>query len=361
MAEKYAGKDSDKKRPRSELSSVSELDTSADITPRKNPKKKQNKNQEDPMQDIRSQLHQINSKLENVMTKDDGTLRTMIKDMITQMKEELLKSVEKRIEILEAKIFDRDVENEALKTKVDKLNKTIDKQSYENEKLKSDLRKSEVKTDEFLNDIEQHDRLHNVRINGIAEKTYPANPSVTELSDDEMQKYGAAADTNQKQATPSAWKTDNSAKLLENANKNENRLPENADQTTDIIIKTLNSHIKDLNLKREDIDISHRLGKSGGNKPRQIICRFTSRLVKDNLMRQKKLLPKPIYVSEDLTRTNYQVLMCIKHKMPDEVDKCWVRNGNLYFKNKMGHVHRVQSREYDHWLNLPWPKSDKNL
>lgn len=69
-----------KKRAHSELSSVSENDSSINITPTKNPKKKQNKQKkqeessrpdlnEDAIKDIQKQLKQINDKMANVMTK----------------------------------------------------------------------------------------------------------------------------------------------------------------------------------------------------------------------------------------------------------------------------------------------------
>lgn len=53
------------------------------------------------LKDIKRQLSQINVKLSNVMEKNDGSLRTMIKETISVMKEDLLESVIKRIEMLE--------------------------------------------------------------------------------------------------------------------------------------------------------------------------------------------------------------------------------------------------------------------
>lgn len=344
--------DSNKKRNRSEISSTSSVDASMSTTPIKNPKKKQNKHSIDKESDqtdlieIRQQLRQINDKLANVLTKDDGNIRAMMKEMITQMKEELLKSVVYRLDILEGNLFTKDQENDKLKEHVKSLGKTVDEQGEENNNLRYKLRKSEEKTEEFLNEVEQYSRSNNVRISGIAEKTYPVKQ--------QPGKHQISTTSEQVNNNNKINHQDETQIKLSVETENLKQISENADQTTDIVIKYLNQHIADLNLKREDIDISHRLGKKSGKNPRQIIIRFMSRLTRDKLLRSKKALPKPIFVMEDLTKTNHQVLMCVKNKMPDEVEFSWTRNGAIYYKNKAGYIQRVHSREYGHWLNLPW-------
>ena len=56
--------------------------------------------------EITRQLTEINKKLSNVITKGDGTLREMIKEVFQQMKDEFLRSVSHRIDILEGKLFE---------------------------------------------------------------------------------------------------------------------------------------------------------------------------------------------------------------------------------------------------------------
>ena len=50
------------------------------------------------------------------------------------------------------------------------------------------------------------------------------------------------------------------------------------------------------------------------------------------------------------------VLACFRKKLPDEVDKVWSKNGVLSYKNKMGHIHKVDYKDYQHWKDLDWPK-----
>lgn len=89
------------------------------------------------------------------------------------MKEELLVSVENRIEILESKLFDKENENDQLKEEVQKLRQEIKEKSKENENMEHELRQSEQKTDEFLNNQEQYSRINNIRVSGIPEELFP--------------------------------------------------------------------------------------------------------------------------------------------------------------------------------------------
>jgi molecular chaperone GrpE (heat shock protein) len=121
-----------KKRNRSAVSSTGEVDASINESPVINPKKKPNKKKptnnteqdilvkksekhehkesEMTLQTIKQELSQINKKLANVMQKYDGSIRTMIKETIAEMKEELLKAVDKRLDILESRLFDKEVD-----------------------------------------------------------------------------------------------------------------------------------------------------------------------------------------------------------------------------------------------------------
>lgn len=56
-----------------------------------------------------------------VLTKDDGLLRGMIKDIFQQMKDEFLHSVTNIIEILKGRLFERDQENERLNKEINSL------------------------------------------------------------------------------------------------------------------------------------------------------------------------------------------------------------------------------------------------
>ena len=82
------------------------------------------------------QLKEINKKMENVLTKNDTFLKDMIKTTLDQMKDDLLKSVFHRIELLEVKLFEKEKENDLLKSKLTDLEKNMKTQKDENEKMK---------------------------------------------------------------------------------------------------------------------------------------------------------------------------------------------------------------------------------
>ncbi|KAH3779739.1 hypothetical protein DPMN_157546 [Dreissena polymorpha] len=58
-----------------------------------------------------------------------------------------------------------------------------------------------------------------------------------------------------------------------------------------------------------------------------------------------------------MTRLNLHVLMCVKKKMADEVSDAWLNNGKITFKNHMNKIQLVKFEDYEHWINLPWPKT----
>lgn len=53
-----------------------------------------------------------------MVSKEDGSLRSIVKEVFAQMKEEFLKSVSHRIDILEGKLYEKESENGNLRTEV---------------------------------------------------------------------------------------------------------------------------------------------------------------------------------------------------------------------------------------------------
>ncbi|KAH3895604.1 hypothetical protein DPMN_019769 [Dreissena polymorpha] len=206
-------------RKRSEaLSSTSELENSMSeqATPnksnRKQQKKKSNsKNNDDPINEIDmepkvvddelteviKQMKQMNSKLERVesamkkmdsrlegtIKKGDGTIRETIKDLLLEMKEELLKSMVNRIEVLEGKLFERDMENDKLRTRIETLEKSITDIKQESDLIVRKAIREEEMRKQGENDAEQYSRCNNIKIKGIPDPdpNEPATETATKV------------------------------------------------------------------------------------------------------------------------------------------------------------------------------------
>ena len=325
VVEKESEKDNPRKRK--DISSVSELDTSGAVgnspstTAKAKKKKKKSKagdaNAESAEStvpsDLKRQLTEINSKLSNVITRDDGFLRGLIREIFQQMKDEFLNSVNKRIDILEGKLFEKDQENDKLKKNITDLKKEIadkkaeiDERKAENVKLKEEIETMNISIESKMNDIEQYSRKNNIRISGMPETGI-----------------------------------------------------ETAEATTHRVVQKMNEVFPDLDLQQSHIDIAHRMGKHQKDKHRQIIVKFNSRMKKDQIIRKRKLLKgTDIFISEDLTPTNQLVLACIRRKMPDEVEQSWSKGGRLYYKLKsdLDTVIEVTYKDFQTWINLPLPE-----
>ena len=237
-----------------------------------------------------------------IYVSSDNGLKELIVDVFKQMKNELLKSVFHRIEILKTNLFDKNEENEKLKKEVESLKSDLNLRKEELIKTQQRIEVEVEKTQESFNDLEQYGRRNNIRINGLEE--------------------------------------------IGN---------ETAESTTGNVVKTLNNLIPGANIRREDVDIAHRLGKKDAKK-RPVIVKFVSRMKKESVLKQRRNLKGTgIFLNEDLTRINQHVLACLRKKMPDEVTDAWSSNGTMFVKNKLDNVRKVQFHEFNHWIDLPWP------
>ena len=254
----------------------------------------------------------INKKLSNVITKDDGFLRGLFRDIFQEMKDELLNSVYKRLEILEGRLFERDEENDRLQKSVENMTKTIDsqkelieQQKAENKKLKDEIGAVNIEMEAKLNDLEQYSRKNNIRISGLTETG-----------------------------------------------------SETAEAATEKVIEKLNEKIPDLNLQLHHIDVAHRVGDKKKGRHRQIIVKLNSRMKRDEILKNRRLFKGTnIFICEDLTKANQLVLTCLRKKMPDEVDQSWSKGGRLYYKLKRDTdtVLELSYQDFQTWIDLPWP------
>lgn len=75
-----------------------------------------------------------------------------------------------------------------------------------------------------------------------------------------------------------------------------------------------------VDLSLHDIDRSHRIGATGGDRPRGIIVKFVSYRKRSEIFRNKKLLKgSNITIREDLTKCRYQLLQ-------DTIQKYGIKN-----------------------------------
>ncbi|XP_033725206.1 uncharacterized protein LOC117315171 [Pecten maximus] len=122
---------------------------------------------------------------------------------------------------------------------------------------------------------------------------------------------------------------------LEDSNKNET-----VEECVEKIVKFAKEKLK-VTIDNADIDIAHRLGMFQRDKPRNIICKFTHRRTKFEIIKQRKVLKgSRCYIVEDLTRTNQQRL-----KEAFElrcVERSWSTDGKLFVLLKNGKKRRLQ-------------------
>ena len=306
-----------------------------------NPKKKKSKPLQQSIEDpddssenrneiktILKQLENINKKLNNVLTKDDRYIHDVIEktvekklsaqkiyakdeDAIQELVDKLVEkkiekitaSFEKRIEVLECQLFEKAQENEKLREEIKTMNHKIEEKQDGAAQVDRDNSYQTEQTRKRLNDLEQYTRSNNIRVYGIPDTNETESPTQT-------------------------------IKIF---------LKEIKDLPIDVVDET-------------DIDIAHRLGRFNPNKPRPVIIRFTTRMVKDDIMRQKKILrQRKIFVNEDLTRLNQQVFTAIRLRCQDEVKSVWTRNGRIMIRRYNDSISPVDFEFYHQWLELPWP------
>ncbi|XP_052249726.1 low affinity immunoglobulin epsilon Fc receptor-like [Dreissena polymorpha] len=88
-----------------------------------------------------------------------------------------------------------------------------------------------------------------------------------------------------------------------------------------------------MQLETKDIDIAHRLGKYVENKCRPVIVKLVRRQTKIEIMkRANRLKNTGIFINEDLTKMNVEVLASLRLKEPELVEKAWSRDGKLFVR-----------------------------
>jgi len=117
---------------------------------------------------VEKQLALIYEKLSNMLTKNDTSfLKQIVKDTICELKDDLLKPLIHRIEIMESDIMGQAKEIEKLKDELAKKDTIIESLGTDN-KRSADRAKSDANyVDKVTNDLEQYGRRNNIRISDI--------------------------------------------------------------------------------------------------------------------------------------------------------------------------------------------------
>ncbi|KAH3841373.1 hypothetical protein DPMN_114832 [Dreissena polymorpha] len=65
-----------------------------------------------------------------------------------------------------------------------------------------------------------------------------------------------------------------------------------------------------------------------------------------------------IFVNEDLTKLNAEVLASVRLKQPSAVEKTWSFEGKIFalFKGNE-HATQIKFSDFKNWLEKPWPKN----
>ncbi|KAH3898484.1 hypothetical protein DPMN_022717 [Dreissena polymorpha] len=91
----------------------------------------------------------------------------MIVEIINKTKDEFLKSVEHKIEVLEGKLFEKEKENDKLREKVDRMEEQIKSKREQDQHNSANIQEFLDLHSGQMNSIGQNSRRHNVHIFGI--------------------------------------------------------------------------------------------------------------------------------------------------------------------------------------------------
>ena len=65
-----------------------------------------------------------------------------------------------------------------------------------------------------------------------------------------------------------------------------------------------------------------------------------------------------IYINEDLTKLNRNVLTAMRMKSADTVQRAWSFNGKLFWKDKFENIEEVKFKDFAFWMSMSWPETE---
>lgn len=253
------------------------------------------------LNDLNRKHDDIVRKLESVATKDDV-------DSIRNEMDKINKSLTKRIDVLESRVYNLERERDGLTNKVDALKR--EKGELE-DKLSSHEQKM-INCERNANDHEQYVRGWNLRFFGFPEE------------EGEKETVGDCID-----------------KVVKLANE---RLNVEIDrECIEIAHRTGQNRLPRQRAERVGEHAGASAGGTGagrGAKHRPIIVRFYSRLLRDELLTKRKVLKgSGISIGEDLTPVNFKLLKRVQEH--HTTLSAWTHRGKVLAKLKTGPVVQV--------------------
>lgn len=128
------------------------------------------------------------------------------------------------------------------------------------------------------------------------------------------------------------------------------QIPENADEVTDEIVLKIADTI-DVKLSPSEIDRSHRVGKPGVKRRRDIIVKLSTYRARERLYKNRSKLKdsefRGVFINEDLTKLRgeilYEARKCVK---AGSLKGAWSADGRILIKNNADKITRVMSVEH---------------
>lgn len=125
-------------------------------------------------------------------------------------------------------------------------------------------------------------------------------------------------------------------------------VPERTGENTDDIVRDIATKMG-VDVCDEDISRSHRSGKPGLNRPRQILVKFTRYNLKRKIMKsrwelKKNSSSKDIFINEDLTKRRQSLYTKARQLYKEKlVNKTWTWDGKIFISDKNDKKYRIDN------------------
>ncbi|KAH3869060.1 hypothetical protein DPMN_032217 [Dreissena polymorpha] len=97
-------------------------------------------------------INVLDKKLEKSIIKGDGSVRIEIREFFTEMKDDLLKSVTHKIDVIESHLFENDQAVEKLKTEIKTLKEELNSQKDINNTITLEMKQIDLNRKKFENE-----------------------------------------------------------------------------------------------------------------------------------------------------------------------------------------------------------------